>query len=612
MDGNWTNHAVEANSKGEYVIGSLIDDSGGMAEIYNVETHSDIVCKISRSEEVARDNVKNEIRIFKELEGLGSAISSRTVMFVDHGERMGEPFILLKRLDGKDLHDEIKVLSNPMNFNDFVLLATDILLAIENLHYCNIIHRDIKPKNLRYVETEKEYFRITILDFGISLELGESLIDLPNSRHLKCKSGGYSPPESSDDKLGAQPSFDIYSVGAIMFYCATLTNPPEIPSDEGLHPRTILPTFDKNLNDWVAKCTHPLIKKRFQSAREAIDALHAFEPPFEDTWVEDYSKEATIQHRNKYLNDKMDKSADKYDLVIVMDSTESMEPYRERLKQDLETVSELLYKVFPKLKITLIGIGDYESDDIFQKIDNLCDKPTFEREFNKLNIITGGGDDAEAYEFAFSVLARQHKWRADAPQKMVLVIGDSFSHGFPVRLPYQRGEWGQERDSNIDSFNSQLKQYCSRHKLDFSQKLNEFENHNFPAVDNHGAKGTQYIETRNPILMKLHTDKDGKVRRPNIDKAIEKLITEQNSITINTLYCGVSKLSKKFFEYLAIRGEGVLLKMDSENDVVAAVLGLILSTGNDKNYQLFVEQLNDEQTVLLAPATELNSSNNSS
>lgn len=600
MDGKWSGHQLESNDGQVYQLGELVEDSGGMAEIYSV-MNSTHLCKISRDTPVAKDNIKNEIRILLQL---GSEEGRRCRM-VSSGNRLDHPFMILQLVEGHDLHFFLKGQKKPFGFTDFVLMATDLLLTIEDIHVMNIIHRDIKPKNIMYNPSNEDYYRSVGLDFGISLELGEALIDLPTSKHLQCKSGGFSPPEAADERQSVTEAFDVYSVGAIMYYCATMKNPPNTPSDLGLHPRAELNSFHKGLNDWIAKCTHPLLKLRFKTAREAIDALHLIQPPEVDVWIDDFTenKNKMVNNRN-YTVDTLNSSSQPFDLVIVMDSTETMEPHLSKMKQDLEQLANLLFSVYTNLKITVIGLGDYESVDILQKIDGITSRKKLEKAFKKMKTIPGGGDDAEAYEFVFSILARAHQWREDAV-KLTLVIGDSFSHGFSNRLPYQRGPWGEEREANVENFKQQFHLYCDRHGGHRQNDWVKFETHNFKARDNHGAKGSQIIDTNNPLLKKLHTQSEtGYVHRPNIDRAICMMRDRYPDMNIHSLYCGTSALSSKFFQYLAVRGEGVKLNLSEEHDIVAALCGLVL-TYDPENYELFLEELNDEQTSLLQPATTM-------
>jgi len=601
--GKWTRHVFHGGSH-SCRIGMLHDDSGGMAQIYeaNLLESSTIkyLCKVSREEEASRTNLQNEIRILEKIHRK-KGVETRSVKMVDFGTRESDHFIILEHLKGIDLHDHLKSRKAPFGFDEFVLLATDLLLTIEHIHALKVIHRDIKPKNIRYSPRAQVYNRTRCLDFGISLELGESLIDTPNNRHLKCKSQGYSPPEAGDENIASDYCFDIYSVGAIMYYCATLTNPSEFPTDEGHHPRIILPSFNKSLNSWIAKSTHPIPRKRFRTAREAINALHAISKPTSEPWVTDYAT-SSAANRSKYSVSELTKSNHPLDLVIVMDSTDSMEPYRKQIEKEVNILSELMFQVNTDLRMTIIGLGDYESSETLQ-IASANNHSSLSKALSKFSSVSGGGDDAEAYEFAFSVLARHHKWRSGA-KHMVLVIGDSFSHGFPNRLPFFRGARGDERTKIVAGFCKQFENHCKLHGLSYDSEWPRFKEHKFSASDNYGSRGETTIKTTNPLLQKLHKDyKTNRVMRPNIDRALE-ILNDNHSVQIHTLHCGNSELSRKFLTYVSVRGNGVMLGLDSEDDVVAALCALILST-DKSNYEMFVSQLSDEQTSLLQPATTM-------
>ncbi len=582
-----------------------------MAEIYearNPFSGKSLLAKVTRSKPESRANLNNEQRILNKIQNK-KGIPTRSVSMIDHGTRDNEHFLILERLPGMDLHDFLKSQKVPFGFNQFVLMATEILLAIETVHALKVIHRDIKPTNLRYDVNQTVYNRMTCMDFGISLALGESLLELPNPKYLKCRSGGYSPPEAADESQSAHPTFDIYSVGAIMYYCATLENPPSKPSSEGLHPRISLQNFNKKLNDWVAKCTHPIPAKRFQTAREAIERLHAIQAPKTEPWIATYTTQSNAPSK-KYSVQGLKETQTPLDLVIMIDSTDSMDPYRKEIESNVKMLSELLFSVFADLKITIIGLGDYESSDTLQ-LTSVRSHAQLVKAVSSLSSVSGGGDDAEAYEFAFSVLNRTdkhnlHEWRKNAGH-MIIVIGDSFSHAFPAKMPFIRGAPGPGgmRTKQFNLVEAEFDRFCKRQGLNKDEEWPKFKSNNFKAKDNWGSniKQGQIIPTTNKLLRKLHSNKDGNVYRPNIDKAIHNL-KERQDIRIHTIHCGKSEISEKFFRYLSVRGEGVALKLDNAEDIVAVLSALIL-TNDPKNYQQFISQLSDEQTSLLQPATTL-------
>jgi len=624
--------------KADYTIGGVIDTGGGFGEIYAVNTvqkktanrllfkttstdtlpAENMVLKISKLRDKAIDtkaaieNLLNERRILDFIIKKNPGFE-RSTLLIDYGERNQQHFLALSKLGGVDLHDYLDALTNPLGYDDFILLATDMLLTIEALHAIGIIHRDIKPKNIRYDVSESGYERTKVLDFGISMRHGEVMEDMQNERFLMCKSSGFSPPESDNTRISAEPSFDIYSVGAIMYIAATNRNPPDSPTDEGLHPRVEVRNFDRKLNDWVAKCTHPSSQKRFQNARDAINNLHSITKPPSDEWVDSPQREIKSSSKPSRTFDISDlvTTLTPLDLVLVIDSTESMDPFRNKIQDNVIELSDILFQVFSNLKLTIVGLGDYESSDTLQ-FTSVNKQDELITAVENLSTVSGGGDDAEAYEFAFSVLSRTHKhkyhkWRKDA-NHMIIVIGDSFSHAFPSKMPFIRGAPGAdgERTKQFNIVEAEFERFCQRHGMKKTDTLwNKFKRNNFTARDNWGGIPREgvIIDTTNKLLIDLHRNSDGNVMRPNIDKAIHSL-KERDGISIHTIHCGDSAISEKFFQYLSVRGEGVALKLDSAEDIVAILSALILT--NDKsNYDRFVNKLGDQVTSLLRPATTL-------
>jgi len=569
----------------------------------------------------AIENLRNEKRILEYLARKRGA-GVRSVELIDTGERNQQHFLALTMLAGIDLFDHLDALSDPLGYDEFVLLATDLLLTVESLHNVGIIHRDIKPRNIRYDSSiSSAYERTKALDFGISMRHGEVLEDMVNQEFLTCESKGFSPPEAGNSRISVEPTFDIYSVGAIMYVAATNRNPPDKPSDEGSHPRVEVRNFHKGLNDWVARCTHPVPARRFQTPRDAIENLHSITKPPSDVWTLNPQRtfDPSSGPSRKFDIADLVTTVHPLDLVLVIDSTESMDPFRKKIQEEVIELSSILFQVFSNLNLTLVGLGDYESSDTLQ-FTRASNHDELVLAVQELNSVSGGGDDAEAYEFAFSVLNRtdkhnKHEWRQNA-NHMIIVVGDSFSHAFPSKMPFVRGppihhytdiQYKQFLTQQFQTVEMEFQRFCDRHGLNKDTEWDKFPKHNFSASDNWGAiqKGGVIIPTTNPLLIALHEDRNnpGTVHRPNIDKAIHGL-KERHSVTIHTIHCGTSEISEKFFKYLSVRGEGVALKLDSADDIVAILSALILT--NDKsNYDRFVKKLDDQVTSRLQPVATM-------
>lgn len=120
-------------------------------------------------------------------------------------------------------------------------------------------------------------------------------------------------------------------------------------------------------------------------------------------------------------------------VVIAFDTTGSMNPYIERVKQ---VVLDLLPKLFDKtsnLLISIVAFGDYYDasskdnlGDAYQVINltnNIEDLINFVKNSKKTN----GGDIDEFYELVLHKIRTETKWKTNS-KKSVLLIGDSYCH----------------------------------------------------------------------------------------------------------------------------------------------------------------------------------------
>lgn len=124
----------------------------------------------------------------------------------------GHAAYIMKRIEGQVLDAYVASQDKPARF--WVTLIIRIAEAVAFAHSKNIIHRDIKPANI-IVGT---YGEITVADWGIAASIGE---DTENIIH------GTPTWMSPEQANGAEPaaSMDIWSIGAILFYCLTKNEP---------------------------------------------------------------------------------------------------------------------------------------------------------------------------------------------------------------------------------------------------------------------------------------------------------------------------------------------------------------------------------------------------
>jgi serine/threonine protein kinase len=93
--------------------------------------------------------------------------------------------------------------------------VAEIILALEYLHACGIVYRDLKLENL-LLDAEGH---ICLTDFGLSKSLGEA-----ERTETMCGTPGYLAPEILSGKPYTS-SVDYWSLGVLMFEISTGLNP---------------------------------------------------------------------------------------------------------------------------------------------------------------------------------------------------------------------------------------------------------------------------------------------------------------------------------------------------------------------------------------------------
>ncbi|MBL8467254.1 serine/threonine-protein kinase [Methyloversatilis discipulorum] len=124
--------------------------------------------------------------------------------------------IVQEFINGKDLFESYGA---PSSVTDYYRQLWQIASGIADIHELGVIHRDIKPNNMK---TDHEGV-IKIFDFGLARDDG------PNAA-TKCFVGtpGFAAPELYKKPFVFTPAVDTYAFGVTALYLATGTLPPEL------------------------------------------------------------------------------------------------------------------------------------------------------------------------------------------------------------------------------------------------------------------------------------------------------------------------------------------------------------------------------------------------
>jgi len=180
-------------------------------------------------------------------------------------------YLIMDYIEGEDLRQRIER-SGSLPEKEVVLIGAEICDALDYLHNrpSPIVHRDIKPGNIKITPESKVY----LVDFGlVKVMHGKQ----ETSTGARAMTPGYSSPEQYGTAR-TDPRSDIYSLGATLYAALTA----EIPEDSlarltgktKLTPITKLnPRVNKKVAAAVEKALELEPEKRFQTAAEFKKAL---------------------------------------------------------------------------------------------------------------------------------------------------------------------------------------------------------------------------------------------------------------------------------------------------------------------------------------------------
>jgi eukaryotic-like serine/threonine-protein kinase len=249
---------------GRYRIAGLLGE-GGMARVFDAfdeRLERPAAVKILRAETRALPGMRE--RFQQEALIAARLLHPHIVAVLDFGEDHASSFLVMERLPGKTLRDEI-VARGPLSTQRVMLVMTETLAALTAAHSRGVLHRDIKPSNI--LLEQDGHTKIT--DFGIAKSFDIRPDAAPPADDMTMTgvvlgTPGYLAPE----RRSAQPATvqsDLYSVGAVMVEALTgrRLGPGPAPTDR------LPPPFGEVASRALADDP----RQRFASATEMLHAL---------------------------------------------------------------------------------------------------------------------------------------------------------------------------------------------------------------------------------------------------------------------------------------------------------------------------------------------------
>lgn len=193
----------------------------------------------------------------------------------DHFVEDGNQYLVMEYIAGDDLAKRLETSNKPFPIDWVMFWADRLLDALDYLHSNEppIIHRDIKPQNLKLTEDNQ----IVLLDFGLS----KNSADAASRASTTGSVIGYTPQYAPIEQIrgtGTNPRSDIYSLSSTLYQLLTNTVPPDALTRAEIilseKPDPLLPASE--LNPQIAPSISAIILKgmavtqdrRFSAASE--------------------------------------------------------------------------------------------------------------------------------------------------------------------------------------------------------------------------------------------------------------------------------------------------------------------------------------------------------
>jgi hypothetical protein len=142
----------------------------------------------------------------------------------DHFNESDGQFLVMQYIAGEDLAAMLLERKGPFPQAEVLRWAEQLCDALDYLHTQDpqIIHRDIKPQNLKLTARGQ----IVLLDFGLAKGSAGQMSVVTTSASIFGYTPNYAPLEQVQG-LGTDPRSDIYALAATLFHLMTNVKPPD-------------------------------------------------------------------------------------------------------------------------------------------------------------------------------------------------------------------------------------------------------------------------------------------------------------------------------------------------------------------------------------------------
>ena len=276
----------------KYIIDTILG-SGGFGNTY-LATHAVLGRKVAikeffMKEYCDRDHTTSQVivhtdsskqlvdkyrqKFLKEAQVIASLKNEHIIQIHDIFEENGTAYYVMEYVDGGSLKDKVEI-EGALSEIDAINYICQVGDALSYLHSNNILHLDVKPANILLDNSN----RAILIDFGISKHYDE--VGGQTSTTPAGISKGYAPLEQYKQDAITQfnPTTDVYSLGASLYFLLTGKNPPDATDiyEDGL------PTMPSSISEVTRQAIIAAMQARRKDRPQSIsDFINMINLPIE-------------------------------------------------------------------------------------------------------------------------------------------------------------------------------------------------------------------------------------------------------------------------------------------------------------------------------------------
>jgi eukaryotic-like serine/threonine-protein kinase len=276
---------------GHYRIVALLGE-GGMGVVYRAldeNLEREVALKVLPAGSLADHDSRRRFR--REALALSRLQHSNVGVIHDFDSQDGVDYLVMELVPGEGLDERIR--RGRLSQADVLRVGEQIAEGLSAAHASGVLHRDIKPQNLRITPSGQ----IKLLDFGLARALPSKgtwadTVTAPEFQGI----GGTLPYMSPEQMRGEtlDERSDLHAVGAVLYELVSGRRAFERPTTEAtmlavLHeaPASLASLgidVGPELERIISKCLEKSVSDRYQSARElAVDLRRLAQRPTNET-----------------------------------------------------------------------------------------------------------------------------------------------------------------------------------------------------------------------------------------------------------------------------------------------------------------------------------------